>query len=73
MVWFLERGECRVACELRRLELSNRYEFAVQGPEGPRETLACDTPTEMIETFLRRHAELQAEGWRPSVPLQLVF
>jgi hypothetical protein len=40
---------------------------------GPRETLACETPTEMIETFLHRHAELQAEDWRPRVPLQLVF
>lgn len=73
MVWFLERGDCRLACELRRSEQSNRYEFALQGPEGPKETVACDSPTEMIETFLRRHAQLQADGWRPRVPPQFVI
>jgi hypothetical protein len=71
MMWFLERGERRLACELRRLEEGNRYEFALQGPDGPMETVAYETPTQMIEAYLHRHAQLQAEGWRPRVPPQM--
>ena len=65
MIWFLERGNSRLACELRRSEQSNLYEFEVHGGEGQNEMLACESPTELIEKYLRRHAQLQAEGWRP--------
>lgn len=65
MIWFLERGNSRLACELRRSEQSNLYEFEVHGEHGESEMLACASPTELIEKYLHRHAQLQAEGWRP--------
>ena len=65
MIWFLERGNSRLACELRRSEQSNLYEFKVHRGEGQNEMLACASPTELIEKYLLRLAQLQAEGWRP--------
>ncbi len=66
MIWILERSGGRLACEIRRSEQSDLYEFAVQGDDGRVETIPCTSPTELIETYLRRHAQLQVDGWRPT-------
>lgn len=64
MVWFLERGDSQMACELRRSDRSRNFEFEVQGDDGHLETLACESPTDLIEAYLQRHAQLSAQGWR---------
>jgi hypothetical protein len=72
MVWFLERGESRLVCEIRRIDNSDTYEFEL-GPEGqPAETVQFASPSQLIDAYLRRQSALQADGWRPraaDVPL----
>ena len=67
MVWFLERGDTRLVCEIRRLEELEKYEFELARPGQAPETQQFDSPSELIDAYLRRQSALQADGWRPKV------
>ena len=66
MVWFLEREDDLLICEIRRDEATAIYEFEIAWPDGDPTTLKFDTPTELITTYLDKQSRLMAEGWRPS-------
>ena len=67
MVWFLERGDTRLVCEIRRSEEHEKYEFELARPGEVPVTQQFDSPSELIDEYLRRQSALQAEGWRPRV------
>lgn len=67
MVWFLERGDTRVVCEIRRSEDDDRYEFELARPGQPPVTELFDSPSQLIDAYLRRQSLLRAEGYHPRV------
>jgi hypothetical protein len=67
MVWFLERGSDRLVCEIRRSIDDDRYEFELAAEGTPVQTLRFESPSQLIDEYLRRQSALQAEGWRPRV------
>jgi hypothetical protein len=64
MIWFLERNTDLVICEIRRAE-DAAYEFEVAASDGPPRTQRFNSPTELIDGYLREQAHLRAQGWRP--------
>jgi hypothetical protein len=70
MVWLLERNNDVLTCEIRQTPDSTAFEFELASRRGPAETLRFNSPTELINGFLRRQTALQAQGWRPR-PLSL--
>jgi hypothetical protein len=65
MIWFLERDSDLVICEIRRTGEGGAYEFEVAASEGPPRTTRFNSPTELIDAYLREQAQLRAQGWRP--------
>jgi hypothetical protein len=66
VVWFLEREDDLLICEIRQDEATAVYEFEIAGRDGKPTTLTFDTPTELITTYLDNQSRLMAQGWRPS-------
>jgi hypothetical protein len=65
MIWFLEKQESLLVCEIRRAEENESvYEFEIADATGPR-TMRFESPKELIANYLEQHARLMAEGWRP--------
>ena len=65
MIWFLEKQEELIVCEIRHSEENGKvYEFEIADATGPT-TLRFDSPKELIANYLYRHSRLMAEGWRP--------
>jgi hypothetical protein len=67
MVWFLEREQDRVVCEIRRSELVAAWEFQIAPANEPPRTYHFESPTKLIETYLRQQMLLRAQGWRPKI------
>lgn len=67
MVWFLERGDIRVVCEIRRSENDDRYEFELVRPGQAPVTELFDSASQLIDAYLKRQSLLRAEGYRPRV------
>ncbi|PYR91186.1 MAG: hypothetical protein DMF84_17940 [Acidobacteria bacterium] len=66
MIWFLERNRDLVICEIRRAgDASPAYEFEVATGDAPPRTQRFNSPTELIDGYLREQAQLRAQGWRP--------
>jgi hypothetical protein len=65
MIWFLERDSELLICEIRRALESEAYEFEVAAATGPAQTSQHDSPSELINHYLRTQLALQAQGWRP--------
>lgn len=66
MIWFLERNTDLVICEIRRSEdATAAYEFEVATSDAPPRTQRFNSPTELIDGYLREQAQLRAQGWRP--------
>jgi hypothetical protein len=64
VIWFLEKKNDLLVCEIRRAAGSEGYEFEIADAEGPT-TIHCQTPTELIAKYLGEHSRLMREGWRP--------
>ena len=65
MIWFLEKQDDILVCEIRRAEENDSiFEFEIADANGPK-TLRFDSPTELITKYLAEHSRLVAEGWRP--------
>jgi hypothetical protein len=64
MVWFLEKQNGILVCEIRRTDDDSAYEFEIADAQGPT-THRFDSPTELIATYLNEQSRLMAEGWRP--------
>jgi hypothetical protein len=67
VIWFLEKQEALLVCEIRRAEEDAAvFEFEIAGAKGPK-TLRFDSPKELITAYLEEQSRLMAEGWRPRV------
>ena len=68
MVWLLQRNNEILTCEIREGERPRQYEFEVASKRGPAETLRFDSPTDLINSYLRWQTALRtrlaAEGRR---------
>ena len=64
MVWLLQRNKDVLTCEIRQAT-NAIYEFEVASKRGPAETLRFESPTELINGYLRWQTALRAQGWRP--------
>jgi hypothetical protein len=67
MLWLLERGDTRLLCEIRCSDDDGKYEFELAKPGQPPETQRFDSPSQLIDVYLKKQRTLQAEGWRPRV------
>ena len=65
MVWFYERENEMLVCEIRHDEGSSSYEFEIAGPNGPTKTQRFSSPTDLIDAYLKDQRQLLADGWRP--------
>ncbi len=67
MIWFLERKDDLLVCEIRRSnDDAAIFEFEIAGASGPR-TLRFTSPEELIARYLAENKRLMADGWRPRV------
>jgi len=65
MIWFFEKQDDLVVCEIRRAADNDRtFEFEIAESAGPT-THRFDSPTELITKYLREQSRLMANGWRP--------
>lgn len=64
MMWFLERNANLLICEIRQCA-DGPYEFEVAPSDGPAETRRFASAKELIDEYLRKQSQLQAQGWRP--------
>ena len=64
MVWFLEKQDDLLVCEIRKADDESIYEFEIADAQGPT-THRFDSPTDLIAKYLTEQARLMAEGWRP--------
>lgn len=67
MVWFLEKQNDVLVCEIRKTEEDTpAYEFEIADSRGPT-THRFVSPRDLIAKYLNEQARLMAEGWRPRV------
>ena len=64
MIWFLERQDDLLVCEIRKTDDETTYEFEIADANGPT-THRFASPTELIAKYLTEQSRLMAEGWRP--------
>jgi len=65
VIWFLEKQEELIVCEIRHSEENaSVYEFEIADAKGPT-TLRFDSAKDLIANYLQRHSRLMAQGWRP--------
>lgn len=64
VIWFLEKKDDLLVCEIRRAPGTAGYEFEIAGARGPR-TIHCETSRELIARYLDEHTRLMRDGWRP--------
>ena len=65
MIWFLEKQDDLLVCEIRRAEDDQTaFEFEIADSTGPT-TLRFGTPQELIAKYLDEQKRLMREGWRP--------
>jgi hypothetical protein len=64
MVWFLEKEDAVLVCEIRKTDDESTYEFEIAAADGPT-THRFDSPGALIATYLNEQSRLMSEGWRP--------
>jgi hypothetical protein len=64
VIWFLEKEDNLLVCEIRRAAGTEGYEFEVADAKGPK-TIQCESPTDLIQKYLYVHSRLMRDGWRP--------
>jgi hypothetical protein len=64
MVWFLEKQDDLLVCEIRKTDDESTYEFEIADAQAPT-TYRFDSPTELIAKYLKEQRRLMSEGWRP--------
>lgn len=64
VVWFLEKQNDLLVCEIRKTDDETTYEFEIADSHGPT-TLRFESPTALIAKYLTEQRRLMAEGWRP--------
>jgi hypothetical protein len=64
VVWFFEKQDDLLVCEIRKTADETTYEFEIADAQGPI-THRFESATELIAKYLTEQARLTAEGWRP--------
>ena len=65
VIWFLEKQDDLLVCEIRRAEDDQTaFEFEIADSTGPT-THRFGTPQELIAKYLDEQKRLMREGWRP--------
>ena len=65
VIWFLEKQDDLLVCEIRRAEDDQTaFEFEIADSKGPT-THRFGTPQELISKYLDEQKRLIREGWRP--------
>jgi hypothetical protein len=64
VIWFLEKHDDLMVCEIRRAAGTTGYDFEIAGASGPK-TIHCDSPKDLIAKYLDEHTRLMRDGWRP--------
>ena len=64
MIWFLEKKDEVMVCEIRRAAGRAGYEFEIADAAGPN-TIHCASSTDLIARYLLVHSRLMRAGWRP--------
>jgi len=65
VIWFYEKQDAILVCEIRKAGDQMTYEFEIADSHGPT-TQRFGSPKELIAGYLSEQSRLQAEGWRPS-------
>ncbi len=64
MIWFYEKQDALLVCEIRKAADETAYEFEIVDSQGPK-TQRFASPTELITAYLSEESRLRAAGWRP--------
>jgi hypothetical protein len=64
MIWFLEKQDDLLVCEIRKAHDESAYEFEIADAQGPT-THRFVSPADLIAKYLNEQSRLMAEGWRP--------
>jgi hypothetical protein len=65
VIWFFEKQDDMVVCEIRRAaDDAKAYEFEIARSTGP-ETHRFDSPQQLIAKYLEAQSRLMRQGWRP--------
>lgn len=64
MVWFYEKQDDLLVCEIRKAEDDTTYEFEIADAQGPT-THRFESPKDLIAKYLIEQSRLRAAGWRP--------
>lgn len=64
MIWFLEKQDDLLVCEIRKADDDSAYEFEIADAQGPT-THRFASPGDLIAKYLNEQARLMSEGWRP--------
>ena len=64
MIWFYEKKDDLLVCEIRKADDDTTYEFEIADSHGPN-TQRFASPTDLIAAYLIEESRLRAAGWRP--------
>jgi hypothetical protein len=65
VIWFLEKKDDLLVCEIRKTEDDTTYEFEIAASQGPT-TLRFASSKDLLAKYLTVQSRLFADGWRPS-------
>jgi hypothetical protein len=64
VIWFYERQDALLVCEIRKAKDDRTYEFEIADSVGPN-TQRFESPKDLINAYLIEESRLRAAGWRP--------
>ena len=64
VIWFYEKQDALLVCEIRKAEDERTYEFEIADSQGPK-TQRFESPKDLIAAYLDEESRLRAAGWRP--------
>jgi len=64
MIWFYEKKDALLVCEIRKADDEMTYEFEIADSGGPT-TRRFQSPKDLISAYLSEGARLAAAGWTP--------
>ena len=70
MIWFFEREQDLVVCEVRKTDDESAYEFELAPSNAPPAVQHFISPGDLIEAYLKEQKRLLSEGWHPRTTLE---
>jgi hypothetical protein len=66
MIWFFDKDDKRLRCEISHDRSTGRYRVVVTRPDGSEYVEEIDQPTDLIEKSVQLMNTLRTEGWKVS-------